>query len=343
MRGLKGELLLPARLLVDLPNWLGDLVMALPATDRLIRANRGGGTILHVRHSTARLVSAVFPEAEVVSSARRENPLRTVWRFRRLGLRADVGLTMRNASRAKVVLRLVSRWSAGTASQGGRSLLSWAYRPEFGRHQIHDADAALIRLGLKGADEGWRAVLPEPLVGLGRRVLRDAGVGPNTFPVGLAPGVAWGGPAKRWPEEHFGRLAILLKEGGFEPVVVIGPGEADIARSVIRASGIDLPVVAEDLDAAGLGAVLSRLSALVGNDSGPAHLASALGVMTIALFGPSDDRRTAPMTPEGIVLRRSLDCAPCGGSKCPLVHHACLRELDPIDVYDAVAGHRPVA
>ncbi len=311
--------------------------MALPATDRLIKANRGGTTILHVRNSTAHLVSAIFPEAEVIASARGENPLRTVGRFRRLGARADIGVTMRNASRAKILLRLCSRWSAGTASQGGRWLLSWAYEPEFGGHQLHDADTLLTRLGLDGADERWRAPMPESLVKLGQRVLQDAGIDSKAFPVGLAPGVAWGGSAKRWPEENFGRLAALLKAGGFEPVVVIGPGEAEIARSMNKASGMDLPVVAEDLDAAGLGAVLTSLLALVGNDSGPAHLASALGVRTVALFGPTDDRRTAPMAPEGTVLRRPLECAPCGQLKCPLVHQACLRELDPSDVYDAVA------
>ncbi len=310
--------------------------MAMPATARLIRANQGGTPIPPVRPASARLVSAVFPQAEVIHSARRESPLRTVLRFRRLGPKADVGLTMRNACRAKVVLRIISRWSAGTASQGGRSLLSWAYEPDFERHQVHDADAALARLELVGADQAWRAVLPEPLTGLGRRVLRKAGVGPNTYPVGLAPGVAKGGSAKQWPEGHFGRLASLLKAGGFEPVVVIGPGEADIARSMIEASGLDLPVVAEDLDAAGLAAVLTGLSALVGNDSGPAHLASALGVATVALFGPTDEGRTAPMASAGVVLRHQMECAPCGLPICPLVHQACLRDLDPIDVFDAV-------
>ncbi|MEN8163464.1 MAG: glycosyltransferase family 9 protein [Acidobacteriota bacterium] len=223
------------------------------------------------------------------------------------------------------------------SSQAGHWLLSWAYDPKFCGHQLHDADALLTRLGLDGADERWRAPMPEFLVELGQRVLQGTGIDPKAIPVGLAPGVAWGGSAKRWPEEYFGRLAALLKAGGFEPVVVIGPGEAEIARSMKRASGMDLPVVAEDLDAAGLGAVLTSLSALVGNDSGPAHLASVLGVRTVALFGPTDDRRTAPMTPPGMVLRRPLECAPCGQLKCPLVHQGCLKELDPSDVYDAVA------
>jgi len=312
--------------------------MAMPATDRLMRANQGGTTILHVRHASARLVSAIFPDAEVIPSARRENPLRTVRRFRRLGPRADIGLTMRNAGRAKVVLRLVSRWSTGTASQGGRSLLNWAYEPDFNRHQIHDADAALVRLGLEGADEAWRALLPGSFVGMGQQVLGKAGVGPDKRPVGLAPGVASGGSAKQWSAEHFGCLASLLKAGGFQPVVVIGPGEAEIAQSVTEASGLDLPVIAEDLDAAGLASVLSGLSALVGNDSGPAHLASALGVATVALFGPTDEGRTAPMAPDGLVLRHQMECAPCDRSICPLVHQACLRDLDPINVFDAVVA-----
>lgn len=310
--------------------------MALPATDRLIKANREGTTILHVRTSAAHLVSAIFPETEVVASERGENPLRTIRRFRQLGMRADIGVTMRNASRAKLLLRLASRWSAGTASQGGRSLLSWVYMPEFQRHQLHDADALLTRLGLDEADEAWRASLTGSLIERGRRELETAGVDPNAPLVGLALGVACGGSAKRWPEEKFGRLADLLKTRGFEPVVVIGPGEAEIAQAVIQHAGIDLPVVAEDLDVAGLGAVLSGLSVLVGNDSGPAHLASALGVRTVALFGPTNDRRTAPMAPEGIVVRRPLECAPCGQLKCPETHQACLKDLDPQTVCDAV-------
>ena len=312
--------------------------MAMPATDRLIRANQDGTTILHVRHASAGLVSAIFPGAQVVHSGRGENPFRTVRRFRRMGPRADIGLTMRNAGRAKVVLRMVSRWSTGTTSQGGRSLLNWAYEPDFDRHQIHDADAALARLGLEGADQAWRAVLPEALIGLGQRVLREAGVDPDSRPVGLAPGVAAGGSAKQWPGAHFGRLASLLKAGGFQPVVVIGPGESTVARAVIEASGLDIPVIAEDLDAAGLAAVLSGLSALVGNDSGPAHLASALGVATVALFGPTDEGRTAPMAPDGVILRHQMNCAPCGRTICPMVHQACLRDLDPIKVFDAAAG-----
>ena len=314
--------------------------MALPATDRLFRANHGGKTTLHVRHPTADLVSAIFPGVEVICSAHRENPFRTVLRILRSGRRADIGLTMRNACGAKVVLRLVSRWSAGTASQGGPSLLSWTYEPEFGRHQIHDADPALSRLGLKDADGTWRATLPEPLIALGRRILQEAGVGPNSRPVGLAPGVAMGGSAKQWPGGHFGRLASLLKDGGFEPVVVIGPGETDVAQRVTEASGLDLPVVAERLDAAGLAAVLSGLSALVGNDSGPVHLASALGVAAIALFGPTDERRTAPMKPEGFVLGRRMECAPCDQSSCPLVHQSCLRDLEPVAVFEAVVARQ---
>ena len=328
--------LLPGRVLVDLPNWLGDFVMALPATDRIVTANRGGTTFLHVRPSTARLAAELFPDAMVVATPRREPPLRTIRRFRRLDGPIDVGLTLRNAARAKIVLRLTSKWSAGTVSQGGRHFLGWTWTPEHRRHQLHDADALLTHLGLETADPRWRAELPPESAVFGRRVLDGVGLDAARPVVGLAPGVAWGGSAKRWPENSFGRLGAVLKSRGFEPVVIIGPGEEDLADRVVKASGFEMPVVAGDLDAAGLAAVLGRLAALVGNDSGPAHLASALGVMTLALFGPTDEGRTAPMYPEGTVIRRPMACAPCGRTRCPMDHKACMVDLDPTEVFEEI-------
>ncbi len=328
--------LLPGRVLVDLPNWLGDFVMALPATDRIVTANRGGTTLLHVRPSTARLAAELFPDATIVATPRREPPLRTIRRLRRLDGPIDVGLTLRNAARAKIILRLTSKWSAGTASQGGRHLLGWAWTPEYRRHQLHDADALLTHLGLDTVDPRWRADLPPESAVFGRRVLEGAGLDETRPAVGLAPGVAWGGSAKRWPEASFGRLGAVLKNRGFEPVVIIGPGEKDLADRVVTASGFDMPVVAGDLDAAGLAAVLGRLATLVGNDSGPAHLASALGVTTLALFGPTDERRTAPMHPEGTVIRRPMACAPCGRTRCPMDHKACMVDLDPAEVFEEI-------
>lgn len=319
----------PTRLLIDLPNWLGDLVMAFPATNRLVQANLGGRTVLHVRPAAERFVSVVFPNAEVVASPRKQAPIKTFFTvFRRLA-RFDVAVTLRNASRAKILLRLLSRWSVGTCSQGGRALLSWCYRVDRQLHQAHDADAVLARLGLDGCDPGWKVTLPETLVREGARALKAAGATGSGPWVGLAPGVALGGSAKQWPPHHFGLLAETLRNRGFEPVVVIGPGEEELAAGVVIAAGGVLPVVGADLDVAGVAAVLSHLNAVVGNDSGPAHLAAVLGIPGVVLFGPTNPARTAPLSRTLDVMSLDLECAPCGQLTCPLAHQACMKNIGP--------------
>ncbi len=259
-------------------------------------------------------------------------PLVTAQKLLRKGKRADIGVTLRNASRAKIVLWLVSRWRLGTASQGGKVLLNRSHTVVGDQHQVHDADLLLASLGLPGADPAWRADLPKDLRTAGSDALDRARLDRSRPAIGLAPGIACGGSAKRWPEENFGRLAALLRAQGFAPVVVIGPGEGALAETVVAASGQDTPVVGEDLDAAGLAGVLCSLEALVGNDSGPAHAAAVLGVPALALFGPTDARRTAPLGSATAVAGLDLSCSPCMRSRCPLDHRDCMRRLSVEEV-----------
>jgi ADP-heptose:LPS heptosyltransferase len=103
-------------------------------------------------------------------------------------------------------------------------------------------------------------------------------------------------------------------------------------------SGKPHPVVGPDLDLAELAGALAHLDLLVTNDSGPMHLAAALGVPTVALFGPTDPRRTAPAGDGHEVLWRDLWCSPCFRRRCPLVHHGCLRGIPVDGVADAAEG-----
>jgi ADP-heptose:LPS heptosyltransferase len=73
--------------------------------------------------------------------------------------------------------------------------------------------------------------------------------------------------------------------------------------------------------------MLARLSLLVCNDSGPMHLAAAVGVRAVAMFGPTDPRRTGPLGDRHVVLSRDFDCAPCRPRCCPVGSAVCLREL----------------
>lgn len=322
-------------MVVDLPNWVGDQVMALPAISRLVDGNRGGATTLHARPEARRLFETLFPDTRVVASPRGAFPVAAARHLCNDGGRFDVGVTLRHAARAKICLWLAARRCLGSGSRGGRFLLSDRFTVDRCRHQVFDSDPILRGLGLEGVDPGWRPAMPLELVEEGARLLLQAGVRMEGA-VGLAPAAVWG-ESKRWPAAQFGALARRIRERGLEAVTVIGPGEEALGRKVSDAAGGELPVVGAETDVAGLAGILARLLVLVGNDSGPMHVAAAVGTPAVALFGPTNPNRTGPIGDRHVVLQHPIDCAPCGHRRCPLGHSACLHDLPVDTVEDALS------
>lgn len=291
-------------MLVDLPNWVGDQMMAMPALNRLVEGNHGGETVLHTRPHMVRFLSAVFPGTSVVASPRKASPFLSARTVCGSAGRCNVGVSLRNSARAKILLRLSSRWSVGSRGEGALVVLSKACAIDRGRHQVHDGDQILAALGLDGADPKWRPALPTALEREGDKDLRVAGVDPEKA-VGLAPTTARG-ELKRWPVERYGKLAARMLARGYEPVIVIGPGENLIAEDLCAAAGHQLPVVGGTRDVAGLAAVVAGIRALIGNDSGPLQAAIRFGTPVVAIFGPTEPDRTGPIGP----AHRVVVCAP---------------------------------
>ncbi len=123
----------------------------------------------------------------------------------------------------------------------------------------------------------------------------------------LNPGAAW--PNKRWPPSQFGEVAAFLREvRGLSSVVLWGPGEEDLAQSVVHASGgaarLAPPTAIADLVA------LSREAALVvSGDTGPLHIAAAVGAPVVAVFGPTDPQRNGPWSASDVTVSRFESCA----------------------------------
>ena len=180
------------------------------------------------------------------------------------------------------------RLAANLRDLGARSVRRVDPRPPPG---VHAADHLLA-----AADSDSAAAVPRMTLdpGRGRRLLKNAGVSEPERAVALHPGA--GSPAKRWPVERWGELCGRL---GRPVALVEGPADAEPVRAFPtgRVAGVlrDLPLV-------DLGCALSACSALLGHDSGVAHLAGALGTPVLALFGPSDPLRWAPRGPEVRVL-----------------------------------------
>ncbi|MFV2073440.1 MAG: glycosyltransferase family 9 protein [Thermoanaerobaculales bacterium] len=302
----------------------------MPAVRRLVDGNHGGETVLHARPQMRRLLAEVFPETLVVASRHRAFPLGSARRLRRGGGRFAVGVTLRHSARAKILMRLTSRWTVGSVGEGAVLLLSRSGHVDRRRHQLFDSDTVLEALGLPGADARWRPALPETLRDEGAAVLGRAGLTSGAL-VGIAPASARGG-AKRWPAENYGRLARKLVDGGLRPVILVGPEEEVIAEEVLAAADSRVPVVGPRLDVAALAGLVAQLRAMVCNDSGPMHLAAFFGTPVVAVFGPTDPSRTGPMGEGNDLLCRRLRCAPCTAFQCPLGHHDCMDRISVEEV-----------
>jgi lipopolysaccharide heptosyltransferase I len=150
----------------------------------------------------------------------------------------------------------------------------------------------------------------------------------------LNPGAAW--PNKRWPPDRFGRLAVHLRERhGLPSVVIWGPGEAEIADAVSAASS-GAAVAAPETALPDLVALARHARLIVSGDTGPVHIAAAVGVPVVALFGPTDPGRNGPWADADRSLSRYAGCACHYQRRCQREGRWCLAEITVEEVVDAV-------
>lgn len=201
-------------------------------------------------------------------------------------------------------------------------------------HQLRDYDVLLRRRGIEPDLDPPRLVPPPPALARARAALAEAGLAGVARPVFLAPGAAFSW-TKRWPPERFGRLAAILSARGHSPALVIGPGEEALAAQAAATAVAGIPVLGADLDPVELAALFSLARAVVANDSGPMHLAAAVGTPVVAIFGPTDPGRTAPTGAPAQILDRYVFCSPCFLKECPY-RHECMTGIEPEEVARAL-------
>ncbi|CAN5156953.1 glycosyltransferase family 9 protein [soil metagenome] len=155
--------------------------------------------------------------------------------------------------------------------------------------------------------------------------------------VGIHAGAS--APSRRWPAERFADVARdLVTRHGAQLVLTGGPGEEEIAETVAMLVNVPVTNLAGQTSLGGLAAVLSELDLFVTNDTGPGHIATALGVPSVTIFGPADFRRWAPLdTSRHAVVRRQVECSPCPHRICP-IDHRCLSWIESPEVIAAADG-----
>jgi heptosyltransferase II len=206
------------------------------------------------------------------------------------------------------------------------------------RRPVHQTDFYRHLVAALGMANGGRAPkldVPAAVVEGAREVLAAAGRTTDARMLGIAPGAAYGG-AKRWPPERFAAVAAgLARTHGLQPVLV--GSEADRAAACAieteldkiggAGSGIRAINLAGRTDIPQLAGVLALCAVFVSNDSGAMHLAAAVGTPVVALFGPTDERVTAPVASRTRVLTAAAWCRPCLLRECPL-DHRCMNGIE---------------
>jgi ADP-heptose:LPS heptosyltransferase len=337
------------RVLVVRLSSIGDVVHALPVAAALHRAG----------HEVAWLVEpparALLDENPAVARVIRAPAARSFsWsaaRATRQALRmagCDVALDLQGLWKSAAWARLsgaprVAGWSRAWRREPASAVLlrETLDQPPRGPHVI-DRNLALLRLlGLE--TEGLREFPLPPLARQEAAV--EAGLRQLDLDdyVLLDPGGGWAG--KLWAPERFGELARALGLRGFRSLVVWGPGEQALADRVVAASdGAALRSFPTSL--LECAALARRARLVVAADTGPLHLACALGAPVLALFGPTDPARNGPFAADDVVVTCRPACFPCYRRSCA-THAGVMDTLRVDDVLAAserrlAAAHRPV-
>lgn len=313
-------------------NWVGDNVLALPTYRALQHRFRNeGGIAVAAPGNVASLLAALGIFKEVIAWNRPTGE--RIRALRAGGFKRAVILP--NSFRSAFVTLaagISERWGYSTDRRG--LLLSHAVRRQ--QPKVHQLDDYAELLGALSAprvvDELPSLVLPFQIRERARRSLVDAGARLERPLIGLHPGGLYG-RAKHWGDARYREVATRLRDEGFEVVLMTSPGEREQANAISAACG-GLPMVGHDGDVLQLAAALSYCTVVITNDSGPLHLAAALALPSVSIFGPTDPARTV-IPGASHVIRRPLDCQPCYQRECPFGHHRCMRDIEVDEVFNA--------
>ncbi|HEU0179387.1 MAG TPA: lipopolysaccharide heptosyltransferase II [Blastocatellia bacterium] len=346
------------RIIVRGANWIGDAVMTLPALERL----RSSFPQSHIALLATPLTTGLFENSpfvdEVIEYRRKEDGTRAFIDAMRLmrARRFDLAALFQNAFEAALLT-----WSGGArrrigfAAQGRGPLLTHKLlrSPRHNdRHQVHDyldivAECERVCLGgnLESRISNLESRTSNPLPSLtaspaqrqaAEILLRRAGAESISRPLVALNAGATNSRAKRWPEDRFAALADQLIETLGSRIIFIGAAsERDDAERIIRRmkrrGAINL---AGETGIAELIGALDSCDLLISNDTGPAHIAAALGRPTLTIFGPTNEFETAPRAARAESIRaEGVECARCMLRDCP-IDHRCMTRIAPSEVFE---------
>ena len=331
------------RTLVISPNWIGDAVMAQPLLQRLRAAHPERPIDVLAPPAVSPVWRQMAEVDQVLETPFRHGALqlRERWRYAR-------ALRARGYAEAYVLPNTLKYalipWLAGIARRVGykgesrHGLINVMHRDETPPRPMVAFYAALAEAPAATVlDPASRARLERPRLQASAAqiaaICQRTGIAPERPLVVFAPGAEFGG-AKRWPAGHFAALARAIVDADPRAQVALlgSPKDQDVCEAVLAAAALPAGTVYNLAGATRLAeaiALIARAAAVVSNDSGLLHIASALNRPVVALYGPTDPDHAPPFSDLAASISLRLACAPCRQRECPLGHQDCMRKMDP--------------
>ncbi|MDT7542733.1 MAG: heptosyltransferase [Acidobacteriota bacterium] len=350
LRQLKAEEI--ERVVVRGANWVGDAVMTVPALRELRRLLPHA----HITLATRPWAQGIFDGADFIDDLliidEGPQPIRKFvrqvrqWRARRF----DLAVLLPNAM-APALVAFAARVPArvGYATQSRGEFLTYPLEVPSWRGTRHEVfyylniitelERALAREARDESSLSIDAHVPQFALNVSEErqaaalaLLERHGADIARPIVALCPG-STNSRAKRWHSERFAALADRLINEADATVVIIGAREElDVTQEVVASMRRAPVVLTGETTLAETTAILSLVNLLVTNDTGPAHLASALARPTLVIFGPTNPLTTRPFAPTAEIVRRPPDCAPCMLRDCP-IDHRCMTAISADEVF----------
>ncbi len=303
------------RVLVRIPNWIGDAVNAIPVVKNLQNNGFEVSGICHKR---------VFPVMDGIIPCETFSTRHEAKRISiKLRGRFDWGIVLPNSFSSAFAMWLAHpRKRVGFNGEARDFLLTHVVKKEnfWKREHILKSYLRLLHpMGIKPKE-----LVPEVVV---REFdLRKFGINDENF-VTLSPFANYG-PAKEWPLENFIKLAEMLEGEGFLPVFLGGPGDVERSRDLDRFVNLVGRTTLEETKF-----ILKRSKGLISIDSGLSHLGIASGTRVLTIFLSTDPGWTAPFGPMGHWIYNRISCSPCFKKTCPLGHYDCYSSVTPEEVF----------
>jgi len=323
-------------IIIRAANWVGDAVMSTP----MIHAVRGNFPHAQIYILAKPWVAPVFensPDIDKIllyESAGRHKGISGILRLAK-DLRAyhfDTAFLIQNAFEAALISFLARiPMRIGYNTDGRTLLLTHAVtmsREIKKRHQIDYYLGILEGLGLHSFGREMNLKISVTDRKQAGEILSRHGIFSEKGIIGINPGAAYGS-AKRWPKDRYAQLCARLRQVRKDmPIIVFGgPGEEKLGQDICRMAGEGCLSIAGQTNLREAMSLIERCRLFITNDSGLMHVAAALHVPQIAIFGPTDHSTTSPADSGSRMVRVPTPCSPCLKQECPYGHHQCMKAV----------------